>query len=216
MKIRYLGHACFLLEGNAGTRILTDPYGEIGYPLPRVEADVVTVSHGHYDHCNVQAVSGNPMVFYEEGDHTLEDISITSFVSFHDEEKGAKRGKNGIFRFSIDGIKVCHLGDLGEPCSASLTEKLLPTDVLLIPVGGIYTIDAKQAKEFVEHIQPSVVIPMHYKTEDLDINIGGVGEFTDLFHSILKVRMVGSELELKKSDLSESGTKIIVMERVKA
>ena len=111
---------------------------------------------------------------------------------------------------------MCHLGDLGEPCSASLTEKLLPTDVLLIPVGGIYTIDAKQAKEFVEHIQPSVVIPMHYKTEDLDINIGGVGEFTDLFHSILKVRMVGSELELKKSDLSESGTKIIVMERVKA
>lgn len=137
MKIRYLGHSCFVLTESTGTTIVTDPYGDIGYSMPSVKADAVTVSHGHYDHNNVGAVSGNPVVFDEEGTYEIGGVDITAIKSYHDDENGAKRGENLIFKFRMDGLEVCHLGDLGEECSSALIETLLPVHVLLIPVGGI-------------------------------------------------------------------------------
>lgn len=220
MKIRYLGHSCFQLTESTGTSIVTDPYGDVGFDLPRVSADVVTVSHSHYDHCNADAVDGKQIVLSEEGNYEIGGVHITAIKCSHDDENGKKRGSNLIFKFRMDGIEICHLGDIGEECSSALLEALLPVHVLLVPVGGNYTIDAEQAKEYVDRIMPSVVIPMHYKTKGLELDIEKVDEFTDLFddddvEEIEVIYSEESELELFRDDISEESTKIIVMERAK-
>ena len=217
MKIRYLGHSSFLLTESTGTSIVTDPYGDVGFEIPRVSADVITVSHGHYDHNNVGAVSGKPTVISEEGKYEIGGVRITAIKSWHDDVNGAKRGENLIFKFRMDGLEICHLGDIGEECTSELLEAILPVHVLLIPVGGKYTIDAEQAKEYVDRIMPSVVVPMHYKTKSLTLDIEKVNEFVDLFDGSDEVEEIvefdGEELELFRDDVTEESTKIIVMER---
>ncbi len=213
MKIRYLGHSCFQLTESTGTSIVTDPYGDIGFDMPGATANAVTVSHDHYDHSNVAAVKGDPVVIDKEGQYELDGVEISAIRSFHDSENGAKRGENLIFKFRMDGVEVCHLGDLGEECSSSLIEALLPVHVLLIPVGGTYTIDAEQAKEYVDRIMPSIVIPMHYKTKGLDMDIDKADEFLDLFDSEEIEEADGCEIELFRDDITEESTKIILMER---
>lgn len=218
MKIRYLGHSCFQLTESTGTSIVTDPYGDVGFNMPRVSADVVTMSHSHYDHNNVGAVGGKPVVLSEEGNYEIGGVHITAIKCWHDDENGEKRGGNLIFKFRMDGLEVCHLGDIGEECSSSLLEALLPVHVLLIPVGGTYTIDAEQAKEYVDRIMPSIVIPMHYKTKGLDMDIDKVDEFTDLFDDEEVEEIIESEdeeLEFFRDDISDESTTIIIMERTK-
>ena len=218
MKIRYLGHSCFVLTESTGTTVVTDPYGDIGFKMPTVEADAVTVSHGHYDHNNVGAVkgkSGKPVVFDEEGTYEIGGVDITAIKSYHDDENGEKRGENLIFKFRMDGLEICHLGDLGEECSSALIETLLPVHVLLIPVGGTYTIDAEQAKEYVDRIMPAIVIPMHYKTKGLNLDIDKVDDFADKFDTEEVEELDSSELELFRDDISEESTKVIIMEREK-
>lgn len=215
MKIRYLGHSCFVLTESTGTTIVTDPYGAIGYKMPPVKADAVSVSHGHYDHNNVSAVQGNPVVLDEEGTYEVGGVIITAIRSYHDKSSGSERGENLIFKFRMDGLEICHLGDLGEECSSALIETLLPVHVLMIPVGGTYTIDAEQAKEYVDRIMPAIVIPMHYKTKGLNMDIDKVDAFTDQFDEEEVEELDDSELELFRDDISEESTKIIVMEREK-
>lgn len=215
MKIRYLGHSCFEFTESTGTTIVTDPYGDVGFQMPKTRADAVTVSHSHYDHNNVKAVGGNPVIFDREGQYEIGGVDITAIKSYHDDENGAKRGDNLIFKFRMDGVEVCHLGDLGEECSSSLIETLLPIHVLLIPVGGNYTIDAQQAKEYVDRIMPSYVIPMHYKTKGLDIDVEKPDDFIDLFDEEDVEDFEGSELELFRDDITEEETKLILMERHK-
>ena len=215
MKIRYLGHSCFLLTESTGTRILTDPYGDVGFKMPRVEADVVSVSHGHYDHNNVKAVGGNPVVLDKEGQYEVGGVEIIAVKSYHDNANGAERGENLIFKFRLDGIEVCHLGDLGEECSSSLIEMLLPVHVLLIPVGGKYTIDSEQAKEYVDRIMPSIVIPMHYKSKGLSLDIDKPDAFLSQFEEEDVEELEESEIELTRDDIDEETTKIILMERYK-
>ena len=213
MKLRYLGHSSFLLTESTGTSIVTDPYGDIGYRMPKVSANAVTISHGHYDHSNAKAVGGKPVVFDKEGQYELEGVSVSAIKTFHDNEQGGKRGENLIFKFRMDGLEICHLGDLGEECSSALIEELLPVHVLLIPVGGTYTIDAEQAKEYVDRIMPSIVIPMHYKTKGLDLDVDKVDGFLDLFENEDIEEIEGSEIELSRDDITEESTKIILMER---
>ena len=215
MKIRYLGHSCFLLTESTGTRILTDPYGDVGFKLPRVEADVVSVSHGHYDHNNVKGVGGKPIVLDKEGQYEVGGVEIIAVKSYHDNANGEERGENLIFKFRLDGIEVCHLGDLGEECSSSLIEMLLPVHVLLIPVGGKYTIDAEQAKEYVDRIMPSIVIPMHYKSKGLSLDIDKPDAFLSEFEEEDVEETGASEIELTRDDIDEETTKIILMERAK-
>ena len=215
MKIRYLGHSCFLLTESTGTRILTDPYGDVGFKMPRVEADVVSVSHGHYDHNNVKAVGGNPVVLDKEGQYDVGGVEIIAVKSYHDNANGEERGENLIFKFRLDGIEVCHLGDLGEECSSSLIEMLLPVHVLLIPVGGKYTIDSEQAKEYVDRIMPSIVIPMHYKSKGLSLDIDKPDAFLSEFEEEDVEETGASEIELTRDDIDEETTKIILMERAK-
>ncbi len=215
MKIRYLGHSCFEFTESTGTTIVTDPYGDVGFCMPNTRAEAVTVSHSHFDHNNVKAVDGNPVIFDREGQYEIGGVEITAIKSYHDDENGKNRGENLIFKFRMDGVEVCHLGDLGEECSSSLIEALLPIHVLLIPVGGNYTINAQQAKEYVDRIMPSYVIPMHYKTKGLDIDVEKPDEFIDLFDGEDVEELETSEIELFRDDITEEQTKLILMERQK-
>lgn len=215
MKIQYLGHSCFLLTESTGTSVLTDPYNSIGFKLPKKNPLGVTVSHQHYDHNNLNAVEGKPQIFDKEGVYDLEGVEIMGIRSFHDDEGGAVRGENIIFKFRMDGLDICHLGDIGESCTAELLEQILPIDILLIPVGGKYTIDSEQAKEYVDRIMPSVVIPMHYKTKELKMDIEKPDTFLDEFEDEEVIYCEDSTLEFFRDELSGETTKVIMMERFK-
>ena len=213
MKIEYLGHSCFTLTESTGTSVVCDPYDpSVGYDMPRLTADAVTVSHKHYDHDYINAVDGNPTVIDKECSQDLSGVEINAIKSFHDGQRGKARGENVIFKFRMDGIDICHLGDLGEACSSELIDLLLPVNVLLIPVGGTYTIDAEMAKEYVDRIMPDVVIPMHYREKGCTLDIDKVDEFINLFDKECVEETDGGELELMRSDLS-GDTKVIVFRR---
>lgn len=213
MKIEYLGHSSFKLTESTGTSVVCDPYdGDVGFEMAAVKADAVTVSHGHYDHNNVKAVGGNPVILDKECSYDLPGVEIDAIKSFHDRQRGKQRGENLIFKFRMDGIDVCHLGDLGEDCSSELIDLLLPVNVLLIPVGGTYTITAEMAKEYVDRIMPDIVIPMHYKSKDCKLDISKVDDFTELFDEECVEELDGSELELMRSDFGGE-TKVIVLRR---
>ncbi len=212
MKIEYLGHSCFKLTESTGTSVVCDPYsGEIGYSMPKVSADAVTVSHGHYDHNATANVGGNPQIISGENVHDLDGVAIDAIKSFHDECRGRKRGENTIFKFRMDGIDVCHLGDLGEACTPELIETILPVNVLMIPVGGNYTIDAETAKEYVDRIMPDIVLPMHYRTKECTLDIDRLDEFLKLFDDECVEEREG-ELLLTRSDLNGE-TRIINLGR---
>lgn len=213
MKIEYLGHSCFKLTESTGTSVVCDPYdSSIGYSMPEVCADAVTVSHRHYDHDNIKGVNGSPAVIDSECAYDLPGVQINAIKSFHDGCRGKKRGENLIFKFRMDGIDVCHLGDLGEACSSELIELLLPVNVLLIPVGGNYTIDAEMAKEYVDRIMPDIVIPMHYREKDKDIDIDKVDEFCKLFDDETVEYLEEYSAEFMRSDLG-GDTRVVVFRR---
>lgn len=211
MKIEYLGHSCFKLTESTGTSVICDPYDEaVGYDLPEMSADAVTVSHHHYDHDAVKSVKGSPVIIDKECSYDLPGVEINAIKSFHDVEEGKLRGGNLIFKFRMDGIDVCHLGDLGEECSSALIDELLPVNVLLIPVGGTYTIDAEMAKEYVDRIMPEVVIPMHYRDKGCKLDIDKVDAFLNLFDDVEEAEE--SSIELMRNDLKDD-TKIVVLRR---
>ena len=170
VEIRWLGHACFLITAGDGTRILTDPFDDtLGYDLPAVSADIVTVSHAHFDHNNVGVVQGSPEVVDSPGDRSFGGVRIRGVQTCHDTKGGALRGRNIVFIIETDDITVCHAGDLGHVPSDETEKTIGRVDVLLIPVGGTYTLDAKGAQEAVRKLDPRIVIPMHYKTPDLEM-----------------------------------------------
>ena len=213
MKIEYLGHSCFKLTESTGTSVVCDPYSsEVGFEMPKVSADAVTVSHRHYDHDAVDKVGGSPVIIDNESGYELTGVNIDAVKSFHDGSRGKMRGENFIFKFRMDGIDVCHLGDLGEACSPDLIETVLPVDVLLIPVGGKYTIAAEMAKAYVDRLMPDIVVPMHYRTKDSKLDIDKVDEFLKLFDDEYIEYKDEAELELSRSDLNGE-TKIIVLRR---
>ena len=184
MKIEYLGHSCFLLTTSAGQTVLTDPYTGVGYELPaNITADIVTVSHGHFDHNYVAAVQNKATILTETGKQVVDGIVFEGIASDHDPARGTLRGKNTIFKMQADGITLCHLGDLGEPLNNSLVEKIGKVDILFIPVGGNYTIDAVEAKRYVDAIAPKTVIPMHYRPIDGSIDIATETAFLRLYES---------------------------------
>ena len=177
MKIRFLGHSCFLIISDTGTRIITDPYhtGE-EFTLSEIEesADIVTVSHEHPDHNNIETIKGNPQIV--KGAAEVNGIEIKAINSYHDDAEGKERGGNLIFAFKVDGITLCHLGDLGHLLNESQVSYLGEVDILLIPVGGGFTIDAVAANKVCKDIGARVIIPMHYKTAGLPF-LADIGDF---------------------------------------
>jgi L-ascorbate metabolism protein UlaG (beta-lactamase superfamily) len=211
MKVKYLGHATFVITSNKGVRIITDPY-ETGPDLTYGEitesADIVSVSHYHHDHGNVAAVKGNPEVVNRAGRSEAKGIEFNGIASYHDEAGGSLRGDNIIFCFEMDGVKVCHLGDLGHRLDDKQLKEIGSVDVLLIPVGGVYTIDAKVATEVCEQLKPRVIIPIHYKTERGLAGISGVEGFLSGKANVS--RPDSSQAEFKPGELPATGQIIVL------
>ena len=179
-----IGHAKFLIELENGMRIVTDPYdATCGYPVTSVPADVVLVSHGHHDHCAVETIPGTPRIINTAGTYDLGDgVTVTAVPSFHDDAQGTKRGGNLLFSICAEGMNVVHLGDLGHLPTPEQCAALGTVDVLMTPVGGFYTIDAKTAKETAELLYARVALPMHYRTSaNADWPIAPVEAFTALY-----------------------------------
>jgi L-ascorbate metabolism protein UlaG (beta-lactamase superfamily) len=205
--IRWLGHSCFYITSPNNTGILTDPCGEeVGYPPPGEPADIVTVSHNHHDHNAVHLVPGNPRVIREPGLYRVDGAVIEGIPSFHDDVRGKKRGKNVIFIITMDGLRVCHLGDLGEIPDKEAIARLGEIDVLLIPVGGTYTITAAQAYQVSKDIAPRIVIPMHYKTPALSFSLETSEAFTKYYDRVKSK----SELEVTPDRLPAE-TEVVVL-----
>lgn len=188
LTIQWLGHATFLITSSQGTKLLIDPMAaNVGYSLsPITGVDVVTASHEHADHNNIGLATGSPLVLrglsatgWNEINQSVKDVAILSVPTYHDSEQGSKRGRNTIFVFQVDGLRVTHLGDLGHALTSEQVQKIGPVDVLMIPVGGFYTIDANQATQVVQQLSPKIVLPMHYKTpaNRPDMPIVGVDDF---------------------------------------
>jgi L-ascorbate metabolism protein UlaG (beta-lactamase superfamily) len=178
MKIRWIGHASFQIETAGGLRIRTDPYdASIGLPLSQLGADVVTVSHEHFDHNATDTVPGEPVVLRGEVTQAVRGVAFKGIAYFHDEAKGAKRGKNTIFVITADHVTLAHLGDLGHLLTPDQVAKIGKVDVLLIPVGGTYTLDAATATEVVDTLDPQITIPMHFRTPGLTVGVAPVDRF---------------------------------------
>lgn len=210
MRVRYLGHACFEITTKQGLKVITDPYTKVGYELPKgLTADIVTVSHGHFDHCFTQAIATRH-VLSETGVCSIEGVDFNGISSFHDPEEGALRGKNIIYKMSVDGVTLCHMGDIGEECCERIAKEIGEVDVLFIPIGGTYTIDAVGATKYINRLQPKVVIPMHFKPADGVLNITDINSFTNLYPT--------NAIQFLKEgvlDLEEGTRGIFYMERVK-
>jgi L-ascorbate metabolism protein UlaG (beta-lactamase superfamily) len=214
MKIKYLGHAAFELALESGARIVFDPYtagafGTLDYGPIDGEFNVAVVSHDHEDHTCRSIVSRVKKVVNKAGRVELEGMTIESVACFHDETKGSQRGKNLMSVIEADGLRIAHLGDLGHVIAAKDFPMLKGVDVMMIPVGGHFTIDAAGAAKVVKELEPKIVIPMHYKTPKVDFPITPVENFTKLMDNVEKAD--GSELVVTKGTLPAK-TKVVVLQ----
>ena len=210
MQITWLGQACFKIQGKEVT-IVTDPYDNkyTGLKLPRLNADIVSVSHNHLDHNNIKVINGDPFVVNNPGEYETKKVFIWGIHSWHDNQEGAERGNNTIFVFKFEDIKIAHLGDLGNSLTDQQLEKLESVDILMVPVGGVYTIDAKQAAEVVNQLEPRIVIPMHYKIPGLKLKLDPV----DQFCSEMGIKKNGAEdkLKISKKELPADEVQITIL-----
>jgi L-ascorbate metabolism protein UlaG (beta-lactamase superfamily) len=200
LQIRWHGHSCFEITNDL--TLVTDPHDgkSIGIHAPNVTGDIILVSHDHYDHNSVKSVEKqDSKVITDDRKRSISDIEIKGVESFHDEEEGAKRGKNIIFQFTIDEIKFCHLGDLGHNLDDEAVQKIGDVDILFIPIGGTFTVDDKQAWKVIKKIKPKIIVPMHYKIGGLSLPIAGIDPFLE--QSKYKVIHVGNEIDIEKEDL---------------
>lgn len=216
MEISYYGHSTFKLKGKAGS-VVTDPFDNyIGLTLPTLSADIVTVSHDHKDHNATIKVKGTtrrekPFIVDQAGEYEVGDISIFGTKTFHDETEGSKRGENTVFTIMLDEITVCHLGDLGHELTSEQISEIGAVDVVLCPVGGVFTIDPALAAKTIRSLEPSIAIPMHYKTAAHNQDIfGEVKELSD-FLKVYGVETAPIErLKLEKDRLPEE-TELVVL-----
>jgi L-ascorbate metabolism protein UlaG (beta-lactamase superfamily) len=215
MKIKCYGHAAFLITSNQGVKIITDPYesgaygGQLGYGKIKDEADIVLTSHDHADHNDTKSLPGSPQIVKGSGSKTVKGIPIKGISTYHDPSKGSERGANTIFTLSVDGLKVCHLGDLGHTLAEKELAAIGPVDILLIPVGGYFTIDAAEATRVAEQIHPKVLIPMHFKTEKCGFPIAPVEDFLKGKPSVKRPQ--SSEVSFDKASLPQK-MEIVVLD----
>jgi len=200
LQIRWHGHACWEITNDL--TLVTDPHDgkSIGIPAPSVAGDIILVSHDHYDHNSVKTVEKEGSKVIKDGrKRNISNIEIRGIDSYHDEEYGAKRGNNIIYKFEIDDIKFCHLGDLGHDLDDNVINDIGDVDILFIPIGGTFTVDDKGAWDVINKIKPKIIIPMHYKIGGLSLPIAGIDQF--LAQSKFKVYPVGNEIDIEKEDI---------------
>jgi len=208
MKLHWYGHSCFEVNNREGKRLLFDPFNEkVGYHVPDFLADVVTTSHGHYDHANVDAVKGEYVLVQGPVMHACCGFYVVGYPSFHDDENGTIRGNNTVFVVTTDDMTICHLGDLGHVLPKETLEAIGKVDVLLLPVGGGYTVDAEKAEIIRKQINPRYTVPMHYKTADCTLGIETIRPYLDLVGEA-SVCYVGNDICLEDLQVD---SKILVM-----
>jgi len=202
LQIRWHGHACWEITNEK--TLVTDPHDgrSIGIPAPTVKGDIILVSHDHYDHNSVKTVEKSGSKLIKDGRRrNINEIEIKGVDSFHDEAGGSKRGDNIMFKFIMGDITFCHLGDLGHDLDEDSVNKIGDVDVLFIPIGGNFTIDADKAWDVIKKITPKIVIPMHYKIGGLSLPIAGIDPFLE--RNKYKLLHVGNEIDIEKEDLPE-------------
>lgn len=205
MKIKWLGHSAFLLTSADGTKIITDPYlpgaydGAVSYDRITERADAATVSHDHADHNGADLLPGKPPALKGTGPFTVRSVKVIGIDTFHDLSHGAERGRNTIFVFEIDSLRIAHCGDLGHLLDKNTLDALGRIDILLVPVGGLFTIDAPTALKLVELVKPRLVIPMHFKTHKIGFQIAGVEDFARLAPNVRRLNR--SEVEITAENL---------------
>jgi L-ascorbate metabolism protein UlaG (beta-lactamase superfamily) len=183
MKIKWYGHSAFLITSDQGAKIIIDPYepgafgGQLSYGKIKDQVDIVLTSHDHADHNYTKDLPGTPQIVKGSGPKTAKGISMKGISTYHDPSQGSERGSNTIFTLKIDNIQLCHLGDLGHLLSDKELAEIGPVDILLIPVGGFFTIDPKEATRVAEQIKPKILIPMHFKTAKCGFPIAPVEDF---------------------------------------
>ncbi len=215
MQIFWIGQSCFkinLVQNSKETvRIIIDPFSEeTGLKMPSLEANILLVSHNHYDHNNIAKVKGDPFLIQELGEYEIKDVFIQGIPSFHDDVQGAERGKNIIFTITAQGLNICHLGDLGQKqLTDDQLEKIGPVDILMLPVGGIYTIDGKQAQGIIAQIEPKIAIPMHYSLPKLKIKLETLDRFLKATGQKIEAQ---KKLKIQKKDLLIEKTEIRILE----
>lgn len=216
MNIQYYGHSCFKIttkpagRGQEDINAFIDPFDKsIGLRPPQGQADIVLVTHDHSDHNNVEALKGSPVVVNIPGEYSIKGINIVGIPSFHDNNSGQDRGKNNIYLLETEDIRICHLGDLGTDLTEKQLEEIDGIDILMIPIGGGFTIDAKKAIEIIKKLEPKIVIPMHYKMNGTTVDIADEKEFCAEMGNCSAIK--ASKLNVKKKDLEEKQMEVIVM-----
>ena len=217
MQVIWHGHAFFQIITSRGKEeklsIAIDPFpGEVGLRVPSFQTDILLVSHDHYDHNNIKTIKGNPFLIQGPGEYEIKGVFIQGIAAFHDKTQGKERGRVTIYTIETEGIRLCHLGDLGQKeLTSDQIEKIGDCDVLMIPVGGVYTISGQEASKIISQIEPRIVIPMHYQLPKLKLK--SKLESLDKFLKAMGQKGISPQpkLTLKKKDLPEERTKVIVL-----
>jgi L-ascorbate metabolism protein UlaG (beta-lactamase superfamily) len=216
MQIQYYGHSCFKITTKPAGRgqdevvIFIDPFDKsIGLRPPQGQANLVLVTHDHPDHNNVSALKGEPRVIDIPGEYSVFGVNIIGISSFHDEKGGAERGQNTIYVFETEEMRLCHMGDLGADLSEKQLEEINGVDILMIPVGGKYTIDGEKAADIVRKIEPKVVIPMHYKMPGLVADVSDEKKFCSEMGNCPKDKI--SKFTTEAKDIEEKSMEVILM-----
>jgi L-ascorbate metabolism protein UlaG (beta-lactamase superfamily) len=209
MEITWLGHSCFRIRGKQAT-IITDPFSPgMGYSLGKASANIVTVSHQHPDHNYSAGIGGSPHVINRPGEYEISGVLIIGLATFHDASKGADRGKNTVFVMETEEMSICHLGDLGQPLTDSQIEEIGKVDILMVPVGGIVTINATAAAAMVRQMEPRIVLPMHYKTSAFQGELEPVENFLREFGTLQATPQ--AKLNVNKNNLPLT-TQVVLLE----
>jgi L-ascorbate metabolism protein UlaG (beta-lactamase superfamily) len=205
MKIRWLGHSCFLITNERGINILTDPFDEtLGYNMTKEKINIITISHEHYDHNNTMGIKGKPVVLKGPVNRDTHKIIFKGISSYHDSVYGKYRGENTIFLIKTNNLTLCHLGDLGHILENEQLEQMGQVDILFIPVGGYFTINYIQAEKVIDQVKPIIVIPMHYKTDAIKWSIDPLSVFLNKKQNI---NMIGKPFfEVTETSLPEKTT----------
>jgi L-ascorbate metabolism protein UlaG (beta-lactamase superfamily) len=212
MELTWYGHAAFLITTGEGTKIITDPYkpgGNIAYAAIPDEADIVTVSHEHTDHNYAEGIRGNPQVIRGAGRYEVKGVVVEGVAAYHDDASGSQRGGNTIFTFDADGVRICHLGDLGHVLGDAEIQRIGHVDVLCIPVGGFFTIGPQEATTVIGQLQPKLIFPMHVKTARCSLPIEPVDAFLQEKKEVQKLNT--STFSFTREEL-RTGLGIIVLQ----
>jgi len=216
MNIQYYGHSCFKIttkpegRGQQDVALFIDPFDKsIGLRPPQGSADLVLSTHDHPDHNNVEAIKGEPYIVDIPGEYSVKGINIIGITSFHDAKQGAERGLNTIFVFESEDMRVCHMGDLGSDLTEKQLEDINGVDILMIPIGGKYTIDGKKAVDIIKKIEPKIIIPMHYKINGSNMDVDDEKKFCSEMGNCPRTKV--PKFNVKKKEIEEKSMEVLLM-----